>query len=295
MDYAVINKNSELAWDQVQVIRKQKKSTIAHQSKVDRKRAPRLGKMIRGFADAVAKAALFLGFVYGAYYGYRFLITSPQFAINQVVIKGNTVVSNDRLLEKAGPIVGNNIFMLNIAQVTKKLNEHPWIRSVSIDRGLPQKINITVVERVPYARIQMDRMYILDNYGVLLSEAEPEHSRLPLILGMPAKPVKPGENVVTENIIRGLHTMHNFNQIKTFREDPVNTLSMVGNHRIMLATRDNGTRIFMDMNMLTEGLRNLKIFLGTFEDGAKDVEYIDLSFKGKVVVKHTGNKQQGKP
>lgn len=293
MDYAVAgNKNSELAWNQVQARRKQKKGAIDLQAKVDRKRAPRLGKMIRGFADAVAKAALFLGFVYCAFYGFRYLTTSPEFAINQVEIKGNHIVSKDQLLEKADPIIGSNIFMLNPTQLSKKLSANPWIRNISIERRLPQGIDITVVERVPYARIQMDQVYILDNFGVLLAQAEPEHSQLPLILGAPIKSAKPGENVVTESIIRGLQTMGYFNRIKIFRDDPIDTLHMVGKHRIMLSTRDKGTRIFMDMNMLSEGFRNFKTFMETFEDGASDAQYIDLSFKGKVVVKHAGNKME---
>jgi hypothetical protein len=295
MDYAVVgNKTSELAWSQVQAHRKQKKGQIVSKAKVDRKRAPRLIKMIRSFADIVAKTALFLGFVYGAFCGFQFLTTSPQFAIEQIEVKGNHIVSKDQLLQKAGRIMGSNIFTLNTAQLSKRLSESPWIRSVSIERCLPQGLRMTVVERVPYARIQLDKIYILDNFGVLLSLAEPEHSQLPLILGAPAKPVKPGENVVTDSIIRGLHTMRYFNSIKNFHEDPVDTLHMVGNHRIMLSTRNKGTQIFMDMDMLNEGFKNFKTFMETFADGAKGAQYIDLSFKGKVVVKHASveNKQQ---
>ena len=140
MDYAVVeNKSSELAWGQVQAFRKQRKVSIALQSKVDRKRAPSLVKVLRGIADAMAKIALFLGFVYGAFYGYRYLTTSSQFAVNQIALTGNIVVNKDQLLENAGTIAGSNIFMLNLAQLSKTLSANPWVRSVSIERALPQK------------------------------------------------------------------------------------------------------------------------------------------------------------
>lgn len=296
MDYAVAgNKTSELTWEQVQALRKQKKSSGAIQSKADKKRAPRLRKAIKGFADGVAKTGLFLIFVFGAYHGYRFLTTSTQFAINEVTVKGNRALNKIQLLENIQPLTGQNIFLLNLSNLSKELSQHPWVRKVSLERVLPQTLRINVVERAPYARIQMDRIYVLDNFGVLLCETRPEFDHLPLISGMPAKPVKLGENVVTDSIIRGLHTMHYLNRIKSFQNDPVETLHMVGNHRIMLSTRHKGTDIYMDLNMLTEGFRNLKIFLETFADGAKNVQFIDLSFKGKIIVKHAtaNNKEPG--
>ena len=295
MDYAVVgNKNPELTWEQVQALRKQKKSPL-QSSKADRKRAPQLRKTLKGFADGIAKSALFLIFVFGAYHGHRFLTTSAQFAITEVTVSGNRILNKNQLLESVRPIAGNNIFLLNLSGLSKELSQHPWIRSVSLERALPHTLRIAVVERVPYARIQMDRMYVLDNFGVLLSESRPEFDHLPLISGMSAKQVKLGENVVTESIIRGLHTMQYFNRIKAFQNDPFETLHMVGNHRIMLSTRNKGTDIYMDLNMLTEGFRNLKVFLETFAEGTKDVHYIDLSFRGKVIVKRTSanNKEPG--
>ncbi len=287
MDYAVAgNKSPELTWEQVQALRKQKKSSATTQSKVDKKSAPRLRKAIKSFADGVAKTALFLMFVFGAYHGYRFLTTSTQFAINEVTVKGNRVLSKNQLLQSVSPIAGNNIFRLNLSSLTTELSQHPWVRKVSIERVLPQTLHITIVERTPYARIQMDRIFVLDNFGVLMCETRPEFDHLPLISGMPAKPVKLGGNVVTQSIISGLNTMHYLNHIKTFQNDPIETLHMVGNHRIKLSTRNKGTDIYMDLNMLTEGFRNLKVFLETFADGAQGVQYIDLSFKGKVIVKH---------
>ncbi len=288
MDYAVVeNKNTEPAWEQAQVLRKQKRGSETFQPRTERRRAPQLGRTIKKVADAIAKLALFLGFVYATYYGYRFLTSSPQFAIKEISITGNHIASKEQLLEKAGQLAGSNIFALNLSQLSKKIGEHPWVRSVSVERRLPQSIRITIVERTPYARIQMDKLYVLDNFGVLLSLAGPEHSNLPTITGAPVKSVSLGENVVTESIIWGLQTMRYFNRLNEFKTDPVEVLRMVGNHRITLVTRNRGIEISMDLNMLDEGFKNFKIFTETFGEKARNVKYIDLSFKGKVIVKHT--------
>lgn len=288
MDYAVVdNKNTEAAWEQAQALRQQKKRSAAYQPKTERRRAPQLGRTIKKVADAIAKIALFLGFVYATYYGYWYLTSSPQFAIKEISITGNRIASKEQLLEKAGQLAGSNIFSLNLRQLSKKIGEHPWVRSVSVERRLPQSVRIVVVERTPYARIQMDKLYVLDNFGVLLSLAGPEHSNLPTIIGAPVKPVSLGENVVTESIIWGLLTMRYFNRLDEFKTDPVEVLRMVGNHRITLVTKNRGVEISMDLNMLDEGFKNFKIFTETFGEKARNVKHIDLSFKGKVIVKHT--------
>lgn len=288
MDYALLeNKSHGLAWDQARTRRKQKPRTSPSSPARARKSgAERLAAFVKKLADAVAKTALFLAFVYGAYHGYRFLTASPRFAVEDVTIRGNHVLTGEQVLGWMGDIRGENIFLLELKGMAGRLGEHPWVRGVSMERIFPRRINIVLEERAPYARVRMDRVYVIDNYGVVLTQAGPEYDHLPLIVGLGKAPVRLGENVVTDRIISGLHTMHYFNRLKFFQGDPIDTFQMVGAHRVAFKTRNKGRRIFMDLNALTESFQNFKIYLNALPEGEMDFQYIDLSFKGKVIVKN---------
>ncbi|MBI4390187.1 MAG: FtsQ-type POTRA domain-containing protein [Nitrospinae bacterium] len=295
MDYALAeNKNPGLAWDQARTRRRQKPRTSPEpQSRARKSGAERLAAFVKRLADAVAKTALFLALVYGAYHGYRFLTASPRFAVEDVKIRGNHVLTAEQVLGWTGNPKGENIFLLELKGMAGRLGEHPWVRSVSVERVFPRRINIAIEERTPYARVRMDRTYVIDNYGVVLTLDGSEYDRLPLIVGLGKPSARLGENVVTDRIIRGLHTMHYFNRLKFFQGDPIDTFQMIGAHRVAFKTRNKGRKIFMDLNAPAESFQNFKIYLNALPEGEMDFQYIDLSFKGKVIVKSERRAEEG--
>ena len=105
---------------------------------------------------------------YGIFSSYRFITQSPRFNINEINLVGHKRLSNEELSSWIGPIIGKNIFKLELDGISKRLVEHPWIQSASVRRVLPQGIHIEIKERTPFAKIQMEQVYVMDNYGVLL-------------------------------------------------------------------------------------------------------------------------------
>ena len=67
---------------------------------------------------------------YGVYFAYQFVTTSPIFAVSQVTLTGNHKLLDNELLEWLGPVTGNNIFLLNLENLSTKLANHPWVRKV---------------------------------------------------------------------------------------------------------------------------------------------------------------------
>lgn len=159
-------------------------------------------------ATGLTKIILLIACFYVVFLSYRFVTHSPYFNVDEVAMVGNKRISNEALNTWVGSIVGGNIFQLNLDEISQKLTEHPWVKSASARRAFPQAIHIELKERTPFAKIQLERMYVMDNYGVLLGTRFDSPNKLPTITGIKMKNKKLGANVVDEEIIDGLKMMH---------------------------------------------------------------------------------------
>ena len=140
-----------------------------------------------------------------------------------------------------------------------------------------------MTERIPYARIKFEKVFLMDNFGVILSEEKPEHQHLPLIV-QSSKSVKP-ENFSGDKVIQSLKTMHYFNKLSFFEKNPLEIAELKGHSRIIFFTDNRDIQIQMSMERLTEGFKKFMIVLDTLEDDAGKFQKIDLSFKDQVVVR----------
>ena len=219
--------------------------------------------------------------IYLLYASYNFLTSDPRFQITDVTFSGNHALLENQLLEWLGQVHGENLFAYDLSRASERLAEHPWVLSASVQRKFPQKIQIELTERVPYARIKFEKVFLMDNFGVILSEEKPEYRNLPLIVQPGVKP----ENFSGERVIQSLKTMHYFNKLSFFEKNPLDIAELKGRSRIIFSTRNRDLQIQMSMETLTEGFKKFMIVLDTLEDDAVKIQMIDLSFKDQVVVR----------
>ncbi len=266
-----------------------------------RKKHQRPGKILRGrkiksrhsgwrdrtktWLENIAKLVLVAVMSYGAFHGYRYVTTAPQFALAQVQFSGNDKVNLATLQNMAQPLLGQNIFQLDLEAVTERFKKNPWIENVSTVRQLPRGLRIQIQERTPFARIQLDKTYLMDHYGVLIVPDHSPHPDLPLITGVKVKKVELGNEILVEGIVLGLQVMHFMNQLGAFQNDPIRKFHMSSPRKLVFTTQHRGINIYLAVDRVQEGFENLKIILDAMDSNLSGIHYIDLSFKDKVVVK----------
>ena len=271
MGFAIVGqKSSSVAWEDLRSERKKKQ-----------RRAGRDFSWARILFELASKLFLAGVVIYLLYASYNFLTSDPRFQITDVTFSGNHALLENQLLEWLGQVHGENLFAYDLSRASERLAEHPWVLSASVQRKFPQKIQIELTERVPYARIKFEKVFLMDNFGVILSEEKPEYRNLPLIVQPGVKP----ENFSGERVIQSLKTMHYFNKLSFFEKNPLDIAELKGHSRIIFSTRNRDLQIQMSMETLTEGFKKFRIVLDTLEDDAVKIQMIDLSFKDQVVVR----------
>ena len=120
-----------------------------------------------------------------AWASYRFVTTSSRFAITNVEVNGNHMLSSDHIRASLTLRAGDNVFETNLDEVVRELRDNPWIVSAEAHRILPHTIVIDVREHVAAAVIQLGSLYLVDAEGHPFKRAEiADSAGLPIITGL---------------------------------------------------------------------------------------------------------------
>ena len=274
-------KGPAAAWDNLRSERSKKRKRGSNLNKrVPNK--PKLGTWVRTLAELTSK--LFLAGVVGylIFAGWNFLISTPRFQIQNISFQGNNILSDAQILEWLGPVKGENLIAIDLVELSQRLSENSWIQSASIRRSFPQGLEFKLTERVPYARIKKDQIYLVDGFGVILSPEKPEYRHLPLIIMQDDKE----NNFLEGKVLHSLKTMHYFNKLSFFENNPLDAAELIGHSRILFITRNRDIQIQMSMDRLSEGRKNFLLILDTLEEEHPKIQMIDLSFKDQVVIRN---------
>lgn len=101
-----------------------------------------------------------------------FLIQWDRFAIREIRISGNRLISREEMLEIAGLQEGMNVFRVNPYLCTKRLREDPRVQYADVTISWPDAIQIQLIERSPMARIQMDHPVFIDVEGTCFQASD---------------------------------------------------------------------------------------------------------------------------
>ncbi|GAC1641945.1 MAG: hypothetical protein NVS4B12_04710 [Ktedonobacteraceae bacterium] len=101
----------------------------------------------------------------------RFAFTSNAFRIEQVNVVGTHNVVLMRNIQRMG-MQGQNIFLVNIEGLTAKVDAYPFVASTVISKDWPNRLTVTVIERVPVLLWQTQQgVYSVDSQGVVFASA----------------------------------------------------------------------------------------------------------------------------
>jgi cell division septal protein FtsQ len=111
----------------------------------------------------------------------RFVYENKAFAVQELDIQTDGVISVEQLRRWSGVRLEQNLFAIDLARVKRDIELVPAVQSVAVERVLPHTLKIRVIEREPIA--QADRYY-LDSEGFAMQPLEP---------GQRSMPINPGE------------------------------------------------------------------------------------------------------
>jgi len=248
------------------------KRNVKRNTVVGRQRFPVLTERVRAIFFIALPAVLIVAIGY-----YVLVAARPAFIVNKIVFTGNVRLTDEELKNLAGLKGGENLLTLSARNVYKKISASPWITSAAVRREFPDRLRILIKETEPFALLDMKgHLFIVDEKGSLLEELkESSMPFLPIISGNPF-----GEKEAFSEAI---------NLVRAIKETGLlsrkNHIEVIAHKLQEIAVNFDGVVVKIGSGEYRDKLSRLMELEEEIKSRSIPVDYIDLRFANKVVVK----------
>jgi len=126
--------------------------------------------------------------VTAAVYGAQFLLYSPSMLLlkpEQIEVNGNRIVSREAVLQQFAEDRGRSVLRIPLDERRAQLAKIHWVESATVQRILPNRIRVEVIERTPIAFARTgNSLAVIDSHGVILDRPRDEDLRFPIVSGV---------------------------------------------------------------------------------------------------------------
>lgn len=226
------------------------------------------------------------------------LAADGRYRLEAIEMRGLHILRGKDILAAGEVELDANIFALDLQGMASRIERLPWVKNAHIVRKPPDRLMVDITERRRLAWIKMDKIYSIDNDGVLLP-GEPAMTEtrteldLPVINGFEqvADSLCLGEPIEDEAlekiidwwrqaVVYDADFCMNVSEIRPFDTESLR-LYLVG----------DGLEVRMPLDRVEERVSVLRRYMQRVYRECPDPVYIDLRFSGQVVV---GSKTTGK-
>lgn len=129
----------------------------------------------------------------GSFLVLKALERSEFFQVTAIRILGGQRVTKNQVLELSGVDIHTNLLALDLDEVKSRIESHEWVEVAEVDRNWPNRLQITIRERVPVALVSLkEGLHYLDRQGVAFAKVlPPEDLDYPVITGLSREQLPP--------------------------------------------------------------------------------------------------------
>jgi len=132
-----------------------------------------------------------------SYAGSLFFSRNPHFELKNIIMSSDGRLTPSWLIEYSGLLPGGNLFDVDFDELRKTMEDESTIKSVRIQRKLPDTLIVRVVERVAVAQVNWKwrgPVFLIDPEGIVLPPTRTGQA-LPLIEGLKFDKLRPGDKI----------------------------------------------------------------------------------------------------
>ena len=113
---------------------------------------------------------------------YHYLLISPYMKLKEVKVIGVDGKIRRELINIGGLNTELSLVSLNLKELKQKMERHPWVRSVKLERRFPHSLIIRADKQIPSALVVKDEFHYMNRYGEIFKEVkETENIDFPII------------------------------------------------------------------------------------------------------------------
>jgi hypothetical protein len=201
----------------------------------------------------------------------KLVYENKSFAITQVDVQTDGVISPDQLRRWSGVRLGQNLLALKLEDVKRDLEMQAVIESVSVERILPGTLRLRITEREPVAQVSMlvqragggfdTKTFQIDENGYVMTPLDPRQraappaqadDQLPLILGF-RNELQPGRKLDSAQVQAALKWIDAFESSPMANLVDLKKIDVVS-PEVLIVTTGQGSQITFGLNNFDQQL-----------------------------------------
>jgi cell division protein FtsQ len=212
-----------------------------------------------------------------------------DFRVLQVRTQGNSIVADSEIVRMAGVLKNGKLFDVDLNGTRLRVQQNPFLKSVSVAREIPDGLAITVTERRPIAALVLDRILYLDAEGYVLPPVRSgKVFDLPVLTGeLPAADCLPGRQIRTRRLREALEILTTAERVGEDLYHLISEIHCAGDSTYVLFTAESGVPVVLGRGDIAVKLVKLDGFWKqvVVPRGAAKLKTVDLRFADQVVVR----------
>jgi len=263
---------------------------IRPKRKIRRIRREKAGKF-RAWTGRIGKGALTLAMLASlvllGFTAYQYFQRSVPLNVGEVNIMGCMNTAESELVSLANVDFKANLANLDLREISSRLAKHPWVEKAKVKRDWSRRaLIIEVQERIPQALILLDDLYLVDRHGEVFKKAEPrDQLDFPVLTGLGTREVMGRDPQAVNLVGQALELLGILGQKKIFTPRDVSEIHLSKQNGLTIFTLKGGVPIRLGSGGLADKIDRLEKVLPDLQPKIKEVEYVELNYPRKVVVK----------
>ena len=214
---------------------------------------------------------------------YQYLVSSPYMKLEEVRISGVNDKIKQELIEMSGLDNESSLLTINLKRIKQKMESHPWVRKVELEKRFPNLLVVRVEKEKPFAIVALNKLYYINRWGKPFKELEySDNKDFPVITG-----ISPRETDRSRYLHLAADILSAFDSDKgAWSMENLSELHIEKGEKVSLYSTSSPVVLKMGYKELAVKKKELKKILAHLkETGRIDmVKAIDLNYSGGAVV-----------
>ncbi len=217
----------------------------------------------------------------GAATAYRWAISPARFQLRHVEITGADEAAASGIRDLMSSSMGGNILTLDLAEMEKRVREHPWIGptgSVRISRRLPAGLSIAVRLRTASGKARDGGVVVLlDERGLPIEAIDEDDAGypFPIILGSDGRP---------ERLSRGVEVTRLLAEREPGLYERIKEIDLSEESMVILGIEGEPYDLRLSPEDVTKNLDEYFSIRAEIIAGDEPIEYVDLRWDDRIAV-----------
>jgi cell division septal protein FtsQ len=236
----------------------------------------------------LALSLLLAGIFFAVDRVYLFLITWDRLAITKVELgcPRAPLRANLERYFKTRPM--GNMLLFDISLLRKQIETLAWVKDVQVQKVFPDTLVVRVDPRVPYALLEKDGIFVVDEHGIVLERAGPDS-------GWPFPVIKDEDGFRDRFQDKWEAARACLADLSPAQKSKVVSLETSGDGRMTLSFKDDPVRVVVDGAGIGDKLAFFDASRAEWERLFGALESVDLRLEDRVIVRPAAPAVPGPP